>query len=110
MAGPLLVPEHEFLDLAGRGLGQRAKLDRPRHLEVREVGADVIEISASLDPRAGASVTKAFGRSPQNSSGTPTTATSSTAGWRLRARSTSMVEMFSPPVMMMSFWRSRSSR
>ena len=38
-----------------------------------------------------------------------TTAHSSTAGWRATACSTSMVEMFSPPEMMMSFLRSRSS-
>jgi hypothetical protein len=37
------------------------------------------------------------------------TATSSTLGCWYSARSTSIVEMFSPPLMMMSFWRSRSS-
>src|SRR4026209_2346373 len=54
-------------------------------------------------------VTKAFGRSPQCGCGIPTTAHSSTAGWAAIACSTSMLEMFSPPEMMMSLPRSRSS-
>src|SRR2546425_1171757 len=65
--------------------------------------------SASVAFIPGLRVTKAFGRSPHLSSGTATTAHSMTAGWRATACSTSMVEMFSPPEMMMSFLRSRSS-
>ena len=57
----------------------------------------------------GLSVTNALGRSPHFSSGTATTAHSMTAGCLATACSTSMVEMFSPPEMMMSFLRSRSS-
>src|SRR5207249_9173656 len=52
------------------------------------------------------SVTKAQGVSPQFGSGFATTAASSTAGCRYRTSSTSIVEMFSPPEMMMSFERS----
>src|SRR5437867_3242779 len=66
-------------------------------------------ISPSLDRIPGLSVTKALGRSTHLSSGTATTAHSITAGWRATACSTSIVEMFSPPEMMMSFFRSRSS-
>ena len=55
-----------------------------------------------------ASTTNAFGRSPHRSSGTAITATSATAGWDISAFSTSMVEMFSPPEMTMSFARSNS--
>src|SRR6185369_6294512 len=53
--------------------------------------------------------TNAFGDSPHFSCGTPTTATSSTAGCRSRAPSTSMDEMFSPPLMITSLNRSRIS-
>ena len=56
---------------------------------------------ASGDPPA-ASTTYALGRSPHFSSGIPTTATSNTAGCESRACSTSTVETFSPPEMMMS--------
>jgi cytochrome P450 len=55
------------------------------------------------------SSTNAFGRSPHFSSGIATTAASDTASCRASACSTSMLEMFSPPEMMMSFERSRSS-
>src|SRR2546427_172893 len=65
--------------------------------------------SASVAFIPGLRVTNAFGRSPHLSSGTATTAHSMTAGWRATACSTSMVEMFSPPEIMMSFLRSRSS-
>ena len=50
---------------------------------------------------------KAQGVSPQRSSGLATTAAAMTAGWRYSASSTSIEEMFSPPLMMMSFERSR---
>ena len=59
--------------------------------------------------RPAPSVTKALGRSPHFSSGMATTAHSSTTGWRQIVFSTSMVEMFSPPEMMTSFIRSRTS-
>src|SRR2546428_171245 len=65
--------------------------------------------SASVAFIPGLRVTKAFGRSPHLSSGMATTAHSITAGWRATACSTSMVEMFSPPEIMMSFLRSRNS-
>src|SRR5215470_13742993 len=39
LALPLLVAQHELLDLAGRGLGQVAELDGRRALEVRDVRA-----------------------------------------------------------------------
>jgi len=54
-------------------------------------------------------VTNAFGRSPRRSFGIPITAHSRTAGWAQMVCSTSMLEMFSPPEMMMSLLRSRSS-
>jgi len=57
----------------------------------------------------GFNATKAFGTSPHFGCGIPTTAHSRTAGCFTRVCSTSMVEMFSPPLMMMSFLRSRSS-
>ena len=66
-------------------------------------------ISRSVASEPGASVTNALGRSPHVSSGIATTAHSRTAGWRPIVCSTSIVEMFSPPEMMMSFLRSRSS-
>jgi hypothetical protein len=66
-------------------------------------------ISRSLARCPGLRVTKALGRSPHFSSGMATTAHSITAGCRATHCSTSMVEMFSPPEMMMSFLRSRSS-
>ena len=55
------------------------------------------------------SSTNAFGRSPHLSSGIATTAASSTDGCSDSTCSTSMLEMFSPPEMMMSLERSRSS-
>ena len=66
-------------------------------------------ISASVALAAVLSVTNAFGRSPHLLVGIATTAHSSTAGCATTACSTSIVEMFSPPEMMMSFVRSRSS-
>ena len=67
-------------------------------------------VSSSCEAsRPGRSTTNALGRSPQWSSGTPMTATSSTAGWLTIACSTSIVEMFSPPEITTSLARSRSS-
>ncbi len=65
--------------------------------------------SSAVAVAPGLRVTKALGTSPHRSSGTPITATSATAGCLYRVFSTSMVEMFSPPEMMMSFLRSLSS-
>lgn len=64
---------------------------------------------ARRDSAPSLSVTNAFGRSPQCGCGIPMTAHSSTAGWAAIACSASMLEMFSPPEMMMSLPRSRSS-
>ena len=66
-------------------------------------------ISASLAVAPSLRVTNALGRSPQTSCGIATTAQSSTAGCALIACSTSIEEMFSPPEMITSFPRSRSS-
>ena len=66
--------------------------------------------SAAVSSAPGRSATKPFGRSPHFSSEIATTAASSTSGCRTSALSTSIVEMFSPPEMMMSFARSRTSR
>jgi len=63
----------------------------------------------SLEQTLNDTLTKALGRSPHLASGTATTAHSMTAGCLATVCSTSMVEMFSPPEMMMSFLRSRSS-
>ena len=54
----------------------------------------------------GFTTTQAAGTSPHCASGAETTAHSSTAGCAAIPRSTSMDEMFSPPLTMMSFWRS----
>ena len=66
-------------------------------------------ISASVASISAFSVMNAHGVSPHFSSGRATTAASSTAGCRYSTSSTSIVEMFSPPEMMMSFDRSRIS-
>ena len=110
VARPLPLAQDELLDLAGRRLGQIAEGDGGRALEVGEmVAAEGDELLLGCLQLPVCRVTNAFGRSPQCSSGTATTAHSRTAGWRATACSTSMVEMFSPPEMMMSFLRSRSS-
>src|SRR6185369_7910912 len=54
--------------------------------------------------------TYATGVSPQRSDGTPTTATSATAGWAASTLSTSAGYTFSPPVMIMSLTRSLMNR
>src|SRR5579885_813184 len=108
-AGPLPLPQHVFLDLAGRGLGKVSELYPLRALEVRIRSRQWAMISSAVAVRPGRSVTNAFGTSPQVSSGEATTAHSRTAGWAAIACSTSIVLMFSPPEMMMSFIRSRSS-
>ena len=67
-------------------------------------------ISASLTgAAAGVKSTNAQGVSPHLSWGRATTATSITAGCWCRTDSTSIVEMFSPPEMMMSLDRSFNS-
>src|SRR5262249_35134400 len=63
-------------------------------------------ISSALASRPGFSVTKAQGVSPHFSSGRATTAASITAGCWVNTSSTSRLEIFSPPEMMMSFERS----
>src|SRR6185312_8601903 len=65
--------------------------------------------SGSVTSPPSRSVTKAIGRSPHFSLGMAVTAASSTSGWRSSTCSTSIVETFSPPEMMMSLARSRSS-
>ena len=81
------------------GSGQTAPVVRHRHNA--RGGRSSLPRRASGDPPA-ASTTYALGRSPHFSSGIPTTATSNTAGCESRACSTSTVETFSPPEMMMS--------
>src|SRR5215469_14442045 len=66
-------------------------------------------ISSGADEAPSFRVTKALGRSPQWGWGIPMTVHSSTAGQAAMACSTSMLEMFSPPEMMMSMPRSRNS-
>ena len=66
-------------------------------------------MSSALAVAPGFSITKAQGVSPHFSSGLATTAALATSGWAMITPSTSMVEMFSPPEMMMSLERSRSS-
>ena len=56
------------------------------------------------------STTVASGRSPQRSSGTPTTQASSTAGWAISAFSSSTELIHSPPDLMTSLARSVSVR
>ncbi|MNV88218.1 hypothetical protein D3C71_1824030 [compost metagenome] len=63
-------------------------------------------ISSAVAVQPALSSTKAQGVSPHLGSGMATTATAATAGWRYSASSTSMLEMFSPPEMMMSLLRS----
>ena len=74
------LAEDEFLDLAGRGLRQRAELDGVGALVVGEpLAAERDELlGVALGPAL--RVTNAFGRSPQRSWGIAITAHSSTAG------------------------------
>src|SRR5215218_4060652 len=108
-ASPFLVAQDELLDLARRGLGQLGKFDGRWGLEAGDVLlAEVYDLLLGrLLPCL--STTNALGRSPHFSSGMATTAASITAGWRDTACSTSMVEMFSPPEMMMTLFLSRIS-
>src|SRR5690242_6853148 len=62
--------------------------------------------SASDTSCPGARTTTAHGDSPHSSEGTPTTATSATAGWPVSMLSTSAGYTFSPPVTIMSVSRS----
>ena len=106
---PLAIAQDELLDLAGRRLRQRAELDGSgalkRAMRVRQCSIN----SSGVASAPSRSVTNAFGRSPQRSCGIATTAHSSTAGCAASACSTSIVEMFSPPEMITSLARSRSS-
>src|SRR3989442_1386741 len=61
--------------------------------------------SSGEAPAPSRSTMIAFTASPHCSSGTPTTATSSTAGWVESTFSISTEYTFSPPVMIMSFLR-----
>src|ERR1700720_744715 len=60
--------------------------------------------------RVGLRTTRAFGTSPHFSSGTGITPASRIAGWATMAFTSSREEMFSPPLTMMSFLRSTTSR
>src|SRR5471030_1220850 len=62
--------------------------------------------SAALTVAPAFNSTKAQGVSPQRGSGFATTAAARTAGWRYSTSSISMLEIFSPPEMMMSLLRS----
>jgi len=65
--------------------------------------------SSEVAVAPGFNTTNACGASPHRMSGMPTTAASCTAGCRSSTPSTSTDEMFSPPLMMTSFKRSRIS-
>ena len=65
-----------------------------------------ITSSAVIGSAPGFNVTNAHGVSPHFSSGRATTAASRTAAWLYSTSSTSIVEMFSPPEMIMSLERS----
>ena len=96
-------------DLAGAGLGQRGfgEFESAGHFEFRDARpAGSAQSSCSVSFAPGFRTTTAAGTSPHCGSGAETTAHSSTAGCAKMARSTSMDEMFSPPLMMMSFLRS----
>jgi len=78
----------------------------------RQLTQDVVEELADeerLTLLSARSTTKACGASPQRSCRSPTMATSCTAGWRNSTPSTSTEEMFSPPLIITSFKRSRIS-
>ena len=62
--------------------------------------------SASDTSASGRRTTTAYGDSPHSAEGTPTTATSATAGWPVITLSTSAGYTFSPPVTIMSLSRS----
>ena len=109
MAAPLGLTKHELLHLSGRCLRQRQNVIASGHLKWGRRWRQKSMISSSLVAAASLRVTNAFGRSPHRSSGIATTAHSSTAGWALIACSTSIDEMFSPPEMITSLLRSRSS-
>src|SRR5437667_5928182 len=98
-----------FWTLPVEVLGRSPNSTAAGHLKCAMCCLQKSMISRSLVWCPGLSVTNAFGRSPHFSSGTATTAHSITAGWRATHWSASMVEMFSPPEIMMSFLRSRSS-
>src|SRR5689334_11554187 len=106
---PFALAQHELLGFARRCLRQRAELDRVRALVVREALPAERDDLPGVSRGALAERDERLGRSPQCGCGIPMTAHSSTAGWAAIACSTSMLEMFSPPEMMMSLPRSRSS-
>ena len=117
-SGPLLrrdcrapAAQHEFLNLARRGLRQLGdESERVRALEVREpLAREGAQLGLGGREAPGFSTTNACGASPHCSCGSPTTATSWTAGCRSSTPSTSTDEMFSPPLMITSFIRSRIS-
>ena len=79
---PRPLPEHKFLHLAGRGLGQLAEHDVPGALEAGHLAlapGDELLGRWRLDAPS-RSATNAQGVSPQWESGLATTATSRTAG------------------------------
>jgi hypothetical protein len=86
------------------------KRDLPGRLEAGEPVPHPVDQLGLGASRPGRSATQARGTSPHRSSGIPTTATSSTAGWAASTCSTSTEEMFSPPETMRSFLRSTMVR
>ena len=75
-------------------------------LEVTDaLGRRVVPI-AKTPFEIGRRETNARGTSPHRSWGMPTTAASSTDGWLVSTCSTWTEEMFSPPLMIRSFFRS----
>jgi hypothetical protein len=94
MTLPFAVAENELLDLASGCLRQRPELDGVGTLEMSEALSADATISSAVVRAPALKVTKALGRSPQYSSGTPIPAHSSTPGWATIVCSTSMLEMF----------------
>ena len=86
---------------AGSGAGGSWSLGN--HLRLHWGGVPVRPMAWVL--RLGAPAWMALGRSPRCRYGMPMTAHSSAAGWAAMVCSTSMLEIFSPPEMMMSLIR-----
>ena len=84
LRGAHLPAQLELRDLARAGLRQLVQEgDRFGRLEAGERSLTKVDELLARRPRPpGCELTNASGRSPHFSSGTPTTAASSTAGWR----------------------------
>ena len=104
---PCLITEHEFLDLSGRCLGQCAVNKNFGTLKARRAcpakGDDIFVVGLR---RSRLEFEECAGVSPHFGSGRATTAASMIAGCWVSTSSTSRLEMFSPPEIMMSLERS----